>query len=140
MTLQNNKQINTMKTLNPFKNANVAVSIDWDYALQRSKDVGLIGGEVAINILAEYGVIAYKCASPPLTTPKLAVVISPPFVRFCPSIAGLNGVFIEDYQEEKHGKCFIKVFKKDIFSYGNIYSRIDGWKFSAEFHLSFIED
>lgn len=39
-----------MKTLNPFKNANVAVLIDWDYALQKSKDVGLIGGEVAVNI------------------------------------------------------------------------------------------
>ncbi|MEY3223181.1 MAG: hypothetical protein RLZZ203_2037, partial [Cyanobacteriota bacterium] len=40
-----------------------------------------------------YGAIAYKCIYPPKGT-KLAIIISPPHVRFCPSSDGLDGVFI----------------------------------------------
>lgn len=126
--------------LDPFKEISKLVVIDWEYALQAvenldtsaiEEDRKAIKGKAAINILAEYGAIAYKCVYPPENT-KLAIVISPPVVRFCPSLDGLDGVFIENYTEEKHGKFFLELTKDDLFAYSNIDSRIDGWGFFGD--------
>jgi hypothetical protein len=123
--------------LEPFKEINKPVLIDWEYALKAVENLDKyasdenrnpIKGKAAIAILAEYGAIAYKCIYPPKNT-KLAIIISPPHVRFCPSSDGLDGVFIENYTEEKHGKCFLELTKDGLFAYNNIDSRIDGWGF-----------
>jgi hypothetical protein len=89
-----------------------------------------IKGKAAINILAEYGAIAYRCSGVPDRF-KLAIVISPPHVWFCPSSDGLDGVFIEDYSEDKHGKSFMTSEKDNLFTYSNIDARLDGWSFAA---------
>lgn len=124
--------------LAPFKEINKPIIIDWEYALQVvenldtsaiKEDRNPIKGKAAIAVLAEYGAIAYKAVCPPEST-KLAIIISPPYVRFCPSSNGLDGVFIENYKEEKHGKCFLELTKEDdLFAYNNVDSRIDGWGF-----------
>ncbi len=124
--------------LDPFKEINNPVIIDWEYALQVvenldtsaiKEDRNPIKGKAAIAVLAEYGAITYKAVCPPEST-KLAIIISPPYVRFCPSSNGLDGVFIENYKEEKHGKCFLELTKEDdLFAYNNVNSRIDGWRF-----------
>lgn len=129
-----------MIVLEPFSEINKPVMIDWDYALKAvhnldasamKEDRKAIEGKAAINILAEYGAIAYKCVHPPEST-KLAIVISPPYVRFCPSSNGLDGIFIECYTEGKHGKCFLLLTKNDLFAYSNIDARIDGWRFFGD--------
>jgi len=126
--------------LEPFKEINKPVLIDWEYALKAVENLDKyasdenrnpIKGKAAIAILAEYGAIAYKCIYPPEDT-KLAIIISPPHVRFCPSSDGLDGVFIENYTEEKHGKCFLELTKDGLFAYNNVDSRIDGWGFFSD--------
>lgn len=126
-----------MIEINPFKEANKVVSVDWDYALKAVENIDnhadqenrrTIKGKAAINILAEYGVIAYRCASPPENS-KLAIVISPPYVYFCPSLDGIDGVFIEEYNQEKHGDFFLELKKEGLFDYTNIGGRLDGWGF-----------
>ena len=117
--------------------------IDWDYALKAEENLDTsaqeekrraITGKAAINILAEYGAIAYRCATPPNDT-KIAIVISPPYVRFCPSPDGLDGIFIENYIEEKHGKCFLEITKDGLFGYTNIDARLDAWGFFGDMVL-----
>ena len=128
-----------MIQLDPFKETN-PVLIDWEYALRIAENLDTssqeekrraITGKAAINILAEYGAIAYKCVYPP-DNAKLAIVISPPYVRFCPSSNGLDGVFIEEYTERKHGKCFLELTKDGLFAYTNIDSRLDAWGFFGD--------
>ena len=128
-----------MKQLDPFKEITKPVIIDWDYALKAVENLDKyandenrtpIKGKAAINILAEYGAIAYKCVYPPEST-KLAIVISPPFIFFCPSPNGLDGIFVEDYSEDKHGKSFMDLEKDNLFAYSNIDARLDGWAFAA---------
>ena len=125
--------------LDPFKEITKPVIIDWDYALTAVATLDKyasdenrtpIKGKAAINILAEYGAITYKAVCPPEST-KLAIVISPPFIFFCPSPDGLDGVFIEDYSEDKHGKSFMTSEKDNLFAYSNIDARLDGWGFAA---------
>ena len=125
--------------LDPFKEITKPVIIDWDYALTAvatldkyasDENRTLIKGKAAINILAEYGAIAYRCSGVPDRF-KLAIVISPPHVWFCPSSDGLDGVFIEDYSEDKHGKSFMTSEKDNLFTYSNIDARLDGWSFAA---------
>lgn len=128
----------TTVEFHPFGDIDQAVFIDWDFALNAVSNLEVLapGGEeklpinkkAAINILAEYGSITHKCVYPPEKS-KLAIVISPPFVRFCPSTEGLNGVFIEEYVEENTGKCFFELEKRGLFSYTNIDSRLNGWRF-----------
>lgn len=125
--------------LDPFKEITKPVIIDWDYALNAvatldkyasDENRNPIKGKAAISILAEYGAITYKAVCPPEST-KLAIVISPPFIFFCPSPDGLDGVFIEDYSEDKHGKYFMQLEKDNLFAYTNIDARLDGWAFAA---------
>ena len=122
--------------LDPFKEITKPVIIDWDYALtavatlDKDENRTPIKGKAAINILAEYGAIAYRCSGVPDRF-KLAIVISPPHVWFCPSSDGLDGVFIEDYSEDKHGKSFMTSEKDNLFTYSNIDARLDGWSFAA---------
>jgi hypothetical protein len=125
--------------LDPFKEITKPVIIDWDYALTAVATLDKyasdenrtpIKGKAAINILAEYGAIAYRCSGVPDRF-KLAIVISPPHVWFCPSSDGLDGVFIEDYSEDKHGKSFMTSEKDNLFTYSNIDARLDGWSFAA---------
>lgn len=114
-------------------------SCHWEYALKAVKDIDVllpgetrptIKGKSAIHILLEYGKIAYESSDPPDGS-KLAIIISPPFVRFCPSGDGLSGIFIEEYEEEKHGKCFLEIEKTNLFDFCNINARLDGWQFFA---------
>lgn len=125
--------------LDPFSNGKNLVFVNWDYALNAVATLDKyasdenrtpIKGKAAINILAEYGAIAYRCFGVPDQF-KLAIVISPPFVFFCPSPDGLDGIFIEDYSEEKHGKSFMDLEKDNLFAYSNIDARLDGWSFAA---------
>lgn len=128
-----------MVYLDPFSNGKELVFVDWDFALSVVKTLDKyasdenrnpIKGKAAINILAEYGAITYKAVCPPEST-KLAIIISPPHVRFCPSPDGLDGVFIENYKKEKHGKCFFELTKDGLFAYSNVDARIDGWSFAV---------
>ena len=130
-------KISKMIYLDPFSNGKELVFVDWDFALSvvetldkyaSDENRNSIKGKAAINILAEYGAITYKAVCPPT---KLAIVISPPFIFFCPSPDGLDGVFIEDYYEDKHGKCFMQLEKDNLFAYTNIDARLDGWAFAA---------
>ena len=110
------------------------VSIDWGYALCAVKSIAVpccFREKAIINVLAEYGAIAYKCCATPDSC-KLAIIISPPIVRFCPSKDGLSGIFIEEYQEEKHGKCFQDLQKTELSDFDNIHARLDGWQFFAD--------
>lgn len=115
------------------------ISLDYEYALSTVKDLDTsaqegrtkIKNKSAINILVEYGIATHLCSSPPEGS-KLAIVISPPVVRFCPSKDKLDGVFFEQYSPEKHGKVFLELTKSDIFDFSNIQSRLDGWEFFAE--------
>lgn len=125
--------------LEPFKEINKPVLIDWEYALKAVENLDKyasdenrnpIKGKAAINILAEYGAIAYRCSGVPDRF-KLAIVVSPPFVFFCPSPDGLDGIFVEDYSENKHGKSFMTSEKDNLFAYSNIDARLDGWGFAA---------
>lgn len=84
----------------------------------------------SIKILAEYGLTAFVCSSCPEDV-KLAIVIEPPLVHFCPSLDGLHGVFIEAYDKEKYGDAVELVKQKDLFAYTNIQARLDGWSFAA---------
>ena len=129
-----------MIVLEPFSKTNNPVIVDWDYALQAVENLDTLAQEKnrraiprksAISILAEYGAITYEHATPPDDT-KLAIIISPPCVYFCPSQNGLNGVFIEEYNEEKHGKCFFEVTKDDLSCYTNIGARLDAWAFFGD--------
>jgi hypothetical protein len=116
------------------------VHIDWDYALEISKTLDRpdpdedrlsIRGKAAIMILAEYGAIAYKCSLPPKSV-KLAVVVCPPCTWFCPSTDGLDGVFVEKYSSEKFGSgILIDAKDPNLFRYGSIEARMDGWQFAA---------
>jgi hypothetical protein len=116
------------------------VHIDWAYALEICKTLDRpepdedrlpITGKAAIVILAEYGAIAHKCSFPPKSV-KLAVVVCPPSTWFCPSTDGLDGVFIEQYTPEKFGNGIsIEADNPDLFRYGSIDARMDGWEFAA---------
>lgn len=126
-----------LKPFNNYNSSNNKVVVDWEYAMKVVKNIDnlahqegrrAISGKPAINILAEYGLIAYDSASPPEDS-RLAIFICPPFVHFCPSMDGLNGVFIQEYNAEKHGKCFLELKKEGLFDYTNIDSRLDGWSF-----------
>ena len=132
-------KISKIFQLDPFSNGKDLVFVDWDYALTAvatldkyasDENRNPIKGKAAINILAEYGAIAYRCSGVPDRF-KLAIVISPPHVWFCPSSDGLDGVFIEDYSEDKHGKSFMISEKDNLFTYSNIDARLDGWSFAA---------
>lgn len=132
-----------MIVLEPFNETNKPVMIDWDYALKAVENLDTLAqkgkrraitGKAAINILAEYGAIAYRCATPPNNT-KLAIVVSPPCVHFCPSRDGLDGVFIEEYKEQKHGKYFLEITKDGLFGYTNIDARFDAWGFFGDMVL-----
>ncbi len=132
-------KISKIFQLDPFSNGKDLVFVDWDFALSvvetldkyaRDENRNPIKGKAAISILAEYGAITYKAVCPPEST-KLAIVISPPFIFFCPSPDGLDGIFVEDYSEDKHGKSFMDLEKDNLFAYTNIDARLDGWSFAA---------
>jgi hypothetical protein len=116
------------------------VHVDWDYALEICKTLDRpepdedrlpITGKAAIAILAEYGAVAHKCSFPPESV-KLAVVVCPPCTWFCPSMDGLDGVFVEQYSPDKFGSGIsIEVEDTDLLRYGSIYARMDGWDFAA---------
>lgn len=119
--------------------ASVKVWVDEDFAEEAVKGLDIwaekekrspIQGKVAIKILAEYGLVAHVCSSCPKNL-KLAIVIDPPSVYFCPSRDGLHGIFIEPYEEKKHGDGTVFMLKNDLFSYTNIQARLDGWAFAA---------
>ena len=123
--------------INPFEGYDLSVTIDWEYALTIIENIDkianrennhLIEGRAVIKILAEYGVTAYKAASVPENT-KLAIIISLPYVYFCPSTEGLDGVFIEQYNPEKHGRCLLELRRKQLFDCSNIQAKVDGWDF-----------
>jgi hypothetical protein len=132
-------KISKIFQLDPFSNGKDLVFVDWDYALTAvatldkyasDENRNPIKGKAAINILAEYGAIAYRCSGVPDRF-KLAIVVSPPFIFFCPSPNGLDGIFVEDYSEDKHGKSFMDLEKDNLFAYTNIDARLDGWSFAA---------
>ena len=110
------------------------VYVNWEYALQLAENIDDSGNRIrskaAINILAEYGSIAYRCALPqfPGSNNTLAIIIDHPIVHFCPSISGLSGVFIDKYDEENHGVS-IRYEKSNLYDYTNINARLDGWDF-----------
>jgi hypothetical protein len=118
----------------------IEVSIDLPYAIEICQNLDKllpdehrlpITGKAAVMILAEYGAIAHRCSSAPEGI-KLAVVICHPTVWFCPSHQGLDGVFIEPYQESKHGQGICLEHENgDLFRYGSIEARLDGWEFAA---------
>lgn len=115
------------------------VQIDWEYALKVAEDLDTsahqenrhpIKGKVAVQILGEYAATAHRCAFPPEYV-KLAVVISPPYVWFCPSSDGLHGSFIEEYDQQRHGSG-TRLTKEELFAYTNIDARLDAWSFYAQ--------
>jgi hypothetical protein len=116
------------------------IKVDWEYAIDQCRNIDRvesdenrlpITGKAAVLILAEYGSIAYKCAYVPSDI-NLAVIVCPPCVWFCPSKERLDGVFIEEYSEERFGGG-LKLTKIDcdLFSYSSIEARLDGWHFAA---------
>lgn len=116
------------------------IFLDYEYALSSVADLDTyakedgrakIKNKAAINILVQYGIATHLCSSPPEGS-KLAIVISPPVVRFCPSKDRLDGVFFEEYNPEKHGKVFLELTKADLFDFSNIQALLDGWNFFAE--------
>ena len=118
----------------------MSVQVDFDYALKAVKNLDVtaekenrlpIEGNSAIRILGEYGAIAYRCSWVPQNV-KLAIVICPPFFWLCPSKNGLNGIFIEEYEENYHGKGISIEKGKELFSYTNIDGRLDGWSFCTQ--------
>jgi hypothetical protein len=119
------------------------VKIDWEYALKITENLDSsakqenrnpIAGKAAVRILGEYAAIAHHCAFAPKGV-MLAVVVSPPTVWFCPSKDGLNGSFIEEYSQARHGEGirFTKAF--DLFQYTNVDARLDAWSFYAQMIL-----
>ena len=133
--------IETIETIEitPFEEIKKSVQIDWGYALSvvatldkyaDDENRTPIKDKAAIIILAEYGAITYNAVCLPENT-RLLIVISPPFVFFCPSSEGLDGVYIESYSEDKHGKAFMVLEKDNLFAYSNLDARLDGWAFAA---------
>jgi|GEM_PF-5120327 len=114
--------------------------INWEYALKVIEDLDTsvyregrlpIKEKAAIRILAEYAVIAHRCAFAPENA-RLAVVVSPPHVWFCPSKDGLHGAFIEEYDQSRHGGGIKFTKDNDLFAYTNIDARLDAWSFYAQ--------
>ena len=120
-------------------NSLLKIQIDWEYAIESVEKLDTsaekenrspVKGKAAIIILGEYGAIAHRSSFPPEDT-KLAVVISPPSIWFCPSQDGLHGVFFEEYKDSKYGSG-IQFTKLDLFDYTNIDARLDAWNFYSQ--------
>lgn len=111
-----------------------AIELSKDLDCESNYDRGelpLFGAPV-LQLLGIYGVLAHKASSKPKNQ-KLAVVVWPPQVFFCPSKDGLDGVFVEPYSEEKHGKnCFVLHKDSNIWDFGSVDALRDGWTFCAE--------
>jgi hypothetical protein len=117
------------------------VFVNWDYALtvcaqldrpEAGEDRLPMRGKAAISILAEYGATAHRCCHPPAGT-KLAIVISPPSIWFCPSQFGLDGVWIDSYSEREFGQGVeLALTTPNLWRFDNIHARLDAWDFVAE--------
>jgi hypothetical protein len=118
----------------------IPVFVDWDYAIavcekldRPLEDRRPIQGRTAVRILAEYAAIAHRSAWPPDGV-KLAVVVAPPSVWFCPSEHGHHGGFICAYDSDVFGTG-IEFFKAgaehSLFDYCSISARLDGWSFAS---------
>lgn len=116
------------------------IQIDWEYALKIAENLDALAeqegrrpikGKAAVNILGEYAAIAHYCAFAPKDI-RLAVIVSPPHVWFCPSKDGLQGGFIEEYNASRHGDGVRFTKEPDLFSYTNIDARLDAWSFYAQ--------
>lgn len=132
-----------MDEFNAFE-SQATIQVDWAYALKAVEGLDVsaasegrvaIQGKAAIRILGEYGAIASLCAFSPKTI-KLAIVICPPYVWFCPSKDGLSGVFIEPHRPDRHGGGIRFVKEADLFAYTNIDARLDAWNFYAQMLLA----
>jgi hypothetical protein len=124
-----------------FKDIEGRYTVDWGAtaALSESLDNkdNYSGGEhpftsvSCILLLGIYGALTRESASAPKGQ-KLTVVVWPPQVFFCPSFDGADGVFIEKYDEEKHGKnCFILHKESNIWDFTSAHALRDGWEFNA---------
>ena len=118
------------------------VSADWEAAIHKyhemdnednydnSNEVPFDGAAI-VRLLGEYGLGVRKAANPPEGT-CLVIVVWPPEVWFCPNQAGLDGVFVEQYSQAKHG-VGIKLSKPDnIWDYSNLDAKRDGWFFWSQ--------
>lgn len=123
------------------------VQIDWEYALKSVDNLDILAGQesrlpikgkAAVRILGEYAAIAHYCAFTPEST-RLAVIVDPPCVWFCPSKEGLHGAFIERYNLERHGEGMKFTKESDLFAYTNIDARLDAWGFYAQMLSKFGE-
>jgi hypothetical protein len=117
------------------------VFVDWEYALrvcetldrlEDGEDRHPISGKAAVRILAEYAATAHRCSWPPSTV-GLIIVVCPPSVWFCPtSDPSKNGLFIEEYSENKHGQGVQFLGKDHLFDFCSISASLDGWQFCSE--------
>lgn len=122
------------------------VHVDWDYALKVTETLDTtatdddrrpVTGMAAIRLLAEYGATAHSCAACPDNL-KLLVVVSPPIVVFSPSIDGIHGIFVEEYNPDKHGVAGVTFHKEiNLLAYTNLAARLDAWDFCAEMLSAF---
>jgi hypothetical protein len=124
-----------------FKAIDGEYAVDWDVAISLCKTLdhedNYSDGELpfsaapCIRLLGIYGVLAKKASSCP-ELQKLAVVVWPPQVFFCPSLDELDGVFVEPYDKNKHGKnCFVLHKECNIWDFTSAHALRDGWEFNA---------
>lgn len=117
---------------------------DWDEALTVSAKLDrlepgesrrLIQGKSALLILAEYGLVFYRCAHPGegIIVPLLIVIdIEGKTVYVSFSACHDMKVFIGKHDPKIHGEWVKKLEKESLWGFSNIEARVDGWAFFAD--------
>lgn len=100
--------------------------------LKPGEDRSLIQGKAALRVVAEYGLMYYKCAVLSSDSEvRLRLIIDGNTVYTFLSLDGVAGVFIYPYNPEFHGDWVEKLEKKSLYDFNNIEARLDGWSFYA---------
>lgn len=139
-----------METLDATRPFHCPIFIDSDYFESVSQvnldNLATWGGREPLgvgsrNIIAEYGALVHYCSVgwmnehakdlPSVKAKNLVIVIDAPNVYFCFN-GNSNGVFIEQYNQEKHGLAVCDITKESFSELSNIDARGDGWWFAAE--------
>ena len=108
--------------------------------LKSGEDRSLIQGKAALRIVAEYGLMYYKCAVLSSDSKiRLRLIIDGNTVYTFLSLDGVAGVFIYPYDAELHGDWVEKLDKNSLYDFNNIEARLEGWSFYARVLAEFKE-
>ena len=100
--------------------------------LKSGEDRSLIQGKAALRVVAEYGLMYYKCAVLSSDSgARLRLIIDGNTVYTFLSLDGVAGVFIYPYNAEFHGDWVEKIEKNSLYDFNNVEARLDGWSFYA---------